>query len=144
MSAAVEGALENIPSIGFSLGSYAIDADFSTAQIFAEQIIKKVIDNQFPAHTCLNVNIPNLTVNEIAGIKVCRQAQSIWEEDFDERIDPYGRKYYWMTGKMNVYDVGKDTDEQALSENFVSIVPVQFDLTAHQHITTVNNWFNEN
>lgn len=141
MSAAVEGALENIPSIGFSLCDHGIDADFSAAKIMAAKIIESALKNGIPHHTCLNVNFPKLSIDEIAGIKVCRQAGSIWEEDFDERTDPYGKKYYWLSGVMNAYDKTENTDEWALENNFVSVVPVQFDLTAHEHINNISNWF---
>jgi 5'-nucleotidase len=88
----------------------------------------------------LNVNFPKLPLNEIKGIKVCRQARAKWVEEFDERQDPNGRKYYWLIGKFVQLDHGQDTDEWALSQGYVSVVPTQFDLTAHHAIGTLNLW----
>ncbi len=129
MSAAVEGALEKIPSIGFSLLNHSIDADFTASKHYAKKIIAHVLANDFSKEMCLNVNIPNLDTDLIAGIKVCRQAKGNWEEEYDERSDPMGRTYYWLTGKFVINDDGKDTDEWALANNYVSIVPVQPDIT---------------
>jgi len=129
MSAALEGALEEIPSIGFSLLNHSIDADFSAAKYYAHKIITHVLANDTSDEMCLNVNIPNLNKDLIAGIKVCRQAKGNWEEEYDERTDPMGRTYYWLTGKFIIDDEGKDTDEWALKNNYVSIVPVQPDVT---------------
>lgn len=140
MSAAVEGALENIPSIGFSLCNHSIEADFSAAKYIAAKIVGKALQNKMPDHTCLNINIPSINLELINGIKVCRGAKAYWDEDFDERTDPYGRKYYWLTGSLNNYDEGEDTDEWALAHNYVSVVPIQFDMTAHQHIKTIESW----
>jgi 5'-nucleotidase len=140
MSAAVEGALENIPSIGFSLCNHSIDADFSAAIHIAHKIVKNVLNQKMPDYTCLNVNIPAIDLDLINGIKVCRSARAYWEEDFDERIDPYGRKYYWLTGSLKNYDDGEDTDEWALANNYVSVVPIHFDMTAHEHLKTIESW----
>ncbi len=131
MSAAMEGAIENIPSIGFSLLDFSIDADFSASKIYAEKIIEHALKHSLPSYTCLNVNIPKVESEFIKGIKVCRQAMANWEEEFDERIDPSGKPYYWLTGKFVNYDKGTDTDVWALENNYVSMVPVQPDVTAH-------------
>lgn len=143
MSAAVEGALENIPSIGFSLLDHSIDADFDGATLVAEKVIKNALENRIPEHTCLNVNIPPIQYDELNGIKICRQAKAVWEEEFEERTDPYGKKYYWMAGQLNNPDKGEDTDEWALKNNYVSIVPVQFDMTAYQAIPELKKWNHE-
>lgn len=135
MSAAVEGALEGIPSIGFSLLDNSIDADFSGAKIIAQQLAKNVLKNGLPADICLNVNIPKLKYEEIKGIKVCRQARANWIEELDERTDPSGKPYFWLTGTfLNFEEHQTDTDVWALNNDFVSVVPVQFDLTAHNAI----------
>lgn len=139
MSAAIEGALENIPSIGFSLLDHSIEADFSASKEIAHHIIKKILENGLPDHTCLNVNIPNLPLSEIKGIRICRQANGNWEEEFEERTDPYGSNYYWLTGKFVNYDKGEDTDIHALENRYVSVVPIQYDLTAHKHIDFLNS-----
>ena len=140
MSAAVEGALEGISSIGFSLLDFSHDADFSEGEKYIRKITQSVIENGLPEGVCLNVNIPTSKKNEkIKGIKICRQAKANWEEEFDERKDPNGRTYYWLTGKFVNYDKGDDTDERALENHFVSVVPVQYDVTAHHAISALNN-----
>lgn len=140
MSAAVEGGIEGIQSIGFSLLDFSWDADFTASKIYMEQVAKQVLQNGLPSGTLLNVNIPKGEPETIKGIKVCRQARAKWVEEFDQREDPYGRNYFWLTGKFINFDKGEDTDEWALEHKFVSVVPVQFDLTAHHAISTLNSW----
>src|SRR6185436_6454871 len=140
MSAAMEGAIEGIPSIGFSLLNYSMDADFSAAKIFARKIAENILEHGMPTGSLLNVNIPNLTFDNIKGVKVCRQAIAKWDEKFDERLDPNNRKYYWLTGVFVNYDNGEDTDEWALKNGYVSVVPVQFDFTAHHAIPFLNKF----
>jgi len=140
MSAAVEGSLEGIPSIGFSLLDYSHNADFTESESFIKKITNYVLVNGLPDGVCLNVNIPKSEKGkEIKGIKICRQANANWEEEFDERKDPKGRTYYWLTGKFVNFDNGEDTDEWALKNHYISIVPVQFDVTAHNAISKINN-----
>ena len=129
MSAAMEASIEGIPSIGFSLLDYRYEADFTGARQVVHKIVSSVIGQKIEKHFLLNVNIPSVPANEIKGIKVCRQAYAKYEEDFDERLDPQGKKYYWLTGEFVNFDKGKDTDVWALQKNYVSVVPVQFDLT---------------
>ncbi len=141
MSAAMEAAIEGIPAAGISLKFPAAEINFSVAKKYATIIAKQILKFGLPKNTLLNVNIPAIPENKIKGIKVCRQAIAKWEEEFDERVDPRGRKYYWLTGKFVNYDKGDDTDEWALANNYVSVVPVQFDLTAHHAIGYINkNW----
>jgi 5'-nucleotidase len=132
MSAALEAAIESIPSIGFSLLDFSIEADFEGAIKYARLIVEQILFKKLDKHLCLNVNIPAVPVDLIKGFKVCRQAYAKYEEDFDERSDPHGKKYYWLTGEFVNFDKGKDTDVWALKNNYVSIVPVQFDLTNYQ------------
>jgi 5'-nucleotidase len=129
MSAAVEAAIESIPSVGFSLLDYSLEADFTGARKFARIIVEKLLHNSLDKHLILNVNIPAVPEELIKGMKICRQAYAKYEEDFLERNDPAGRKYYWLTGEFVNFDKGKDTDVWALEHNYVSVVPVQFDLT---------------
>ncbi|MCO5236388.1 MAG: 5'/3'-nucleotidase SurE [Chitinophagaceae bacterium] len=129
MSAAIEASIENIPSIGFSLLDYSMEADFSMAKKYARIIVEKIIKRRSDKHLCLNVNFPAVDESLVSGVKVCRQAYAKFEEDFDERKDPAGKKYYWLSGAFVNFDKGKDTDVWALSNNYVSVVPVQFDLT---------------
>lgn len=138
MSAAVEGAIEKIPSIGFSLDDFAQDADFSHCKKYIKQITEQVLANGLPEGTLLNVNFPK--GDAIKGIKICRQANAKWAEDFEEREDPYRRPYYWLTGVFENYDKGEDTDVWALDHGYASVVPVQFDLTAHHAIQFLNTW----
>lgn len=140
MSAAVEGAVEGIPSIGFSLLDHSWEADFSGAREVARTIIRNALKHGIPADTCLNVNIPAIAYEKIKGIKVCRQAKAFWEDDFEPRKDPAGKTYYWITGQLNNGDKGEDTDVWALDHNFVSIVPVQYDLTAYHAMANLNAW----
>jgi 5'-nucleotidase len=135
MSAAVEGAIEGIPSIGFSLCNHSIDADFTASKNIVRKITANVLNNGLPHGVCLNVNIPPLGESEIKGIRICRQARANWIEELDERNDPSGNKYYWLTGKFVNFEEGNtETDAWALDNNYVSVVPVQFDLTAHHAI----------
>ena len=141
MSAAVEASIEGIPAIGFSLLDFSLHADFNGAKKFARTIAEQVLQFGLPQATLLNVNIPAVKEDEIKGIKICRQAVAKWEEEYDERFDPHGKKYYWLTGKFVNYDKGDDTDEWALAHGYVSVVPVQYDLTAHHAISFFNkNW----
>ena len=140
MSAAVEGALEGLPSIGFSLCDYAIDADFSHTEEYIKKISQQVLSNGLPKGITLNVNFPPKQNQNIKGIKVCRQAHAKWQEEFDKRIDPNGRSYFWMAGNFVNFDKGEDNDEWAIANNYVSIVPCQYDLTAHHAISQLNEW----
>ena len=142
MSAAVEGALEQIPSIGFSLCNHSIEADFSAAKHFARKIIAQFIATNLKKGICLNVNIPNAPTELIHGIKVCKQANGNWEESFDERTDPNGNTYYWLTGKFVIYDHSNETDEWALANNYVSIVPVQYDVTDYSVMNDLKGFEN--
>lgn len=129
MSAAVEAAIESIPSIGFSLLDYGIEADFEGARRYAKLIVDMMLKQKLDKHSVLNVNIPAVPIDLIKGMRICRQAYAKYEEDFIERIDPHNRQYYWLTGEFVNFDKGKDTDVWALANNFVSVVPVTFDLT---------------
>lgn len=141
MSAAVEAGLEGIPSVGFSLCNFSWEADFSAAKKYVNLIAKEILTNGLPKSTLLNVNIPKLSDEEIKGVKICRQANAKWEEEYVERQDPFGRNYYWLTGQFVNHDKGTDTDEWALANGYISIVPVQFDLTAHHAITYINEFW---
>ncbi|MCG2793836.1 MAG: 5'/3'-nucleotidase SurE [Weeksellaceae bacterium] len=134
MSAAVEAGVEGLQSIGFSLADLKWEADFDQSEDFVKDIILKTLENPMPKGVVLNVNIPNLKKDEIKGIKVCKQANAKWEESFDERTNPHGKKYYWLTGYFNNMDESEDADETALANGFISIVPVKFDLTAYEYM----------
>jgi len=139
MSAAIEGAMENIPSIGFSLCDYNADADFSAAVHFAERLIQYVLKIDFPSRLCLNVNIPNIPKVKIKGIKICSQANAYWADRFEKRLDQFGEAYYWLMGDFIDQDQGVGTDLHALKNGFVSVVPTHFDLTARAHLITLKS-----
>ena len=138
MSAAMEGAIESIPSVGFSYDDFSYDADFSKCVPFVKILVKQVLEHGLPLGTLLNVHFPK--VEKIKGIKICRQANAKWAEEFDERKDPHNRNYYWLTGIFQLNDKGEDTDVWALNNDYASVVPVQFDFTAHHAIPLLNNW----
>ena len=140
MSAAVEGAMENIPSVGFSLCDFNSDADFSVAQYVADQLIPKVLLEGLPDHVCLNVNIPKIRRSELKGIKVCSQAHAFWEDRFDKRLDQFGRAYFWLTGDFVRHDTKEGSDLQALEQGYASVVPTQFDMTAYNVMAHFNDW----
>ncbi|MDA1288856.1 MAG: 5'/3'-nucleotidase SurE [Bacteroidetes bacterium] len=140
MSAAMEAAIEGIPSIGFSLLDFSWNADFNPIRKYVKKITEQALLNGIPKDVVLNVNFPKRKEDEIKGIKVCRQAKANWVEEFDKRKNPMGRDYYWLTGNFINEDKGEDTDEWALSQGYISIVPTQFDLTAHHSIQQLNTW----
>jgi len=143
MAAVFEGAMAGVRSIGFSLLNYSPDADFTHCRKYVKLITEKVLSQSLPEGICLNVNIPALPEHDIRGIRICRQANGTWQEDFDERIDPIGRNYYWLKGIFLKIDNGEDTDESALENNWVSVVPVQFDFTAYKAIPLLKSWEND-
>lgn len=138
MSAAIEGAIEGTPAIGFSLCDYSDDADFSHTEPYIKKIVKQVLEKGLPKGVALNVNFPARQEENLKGIRVCRQANAKWVEKFDQRFDPNGRRYFWMAGSFVNFDKGEDNDEWAIANNYVAVVPCQFDLTAHQAIPLLN------
>lgn len=138
MSAAIEGALEGYPSIGFSLCDFSSKADFSHVSEWVEKISRQVLEKGIPKGIALNVNFPPKRNEAIRGIKICRQADAKWQEEFVERFDPTGRKYFWLAGNFVNSDKGEDNDEWAIANNYISIVPCQYDLTAYHAISQIN------
>ena len=136
----MEASLEKIPSIGFSLLDFNWDADFEPIKKHLKQIALEVLKKGLPEGVVLNVNFPKLSQEAIKGIKICRQAKAMWQEEFDKRINPQGKEYYWLTGTFINQDKGTDTDEWALENGYISIVPVHYDLTAHHAIQQLNAW----
>jgi 5'-nucleotidase len=139
MSAAMEAAMEGIKAIGFSLCDFSFEADFSATQHFAKQFIDWALNHDMNDSKLLNVNIPKLPLAEIKGVKVCRQAEAHWKEEFIEGIDPTGKPYYWLTGKFHCDDKDTDTDIWALENGYVSVVPCQYDLTNYNAIKYYKN-----
>ena len=140
LSAAREGALQGIPAIGFSLCNFRHHADMRASKAVARILIREALNRPLPAGEILNVNIPNQPLEGLKGIRITRQARGRWVEEFDERTDPYGRKYYWLTGKFELMDTGLDTDEHALAENFVSVTPMTTDFTDHRGVVDFQTW----
>ncbi|MFP4025273.1 MAG: 5'/3'-nucleotidase SurE [Thiohalospira sp.] len=141
MAAVIEGCIYGIPAIGFSLLDYSSNADFSGAIAYGKKIVENTLINGLPEGTCLNVNFPAVPKEDIKGVKICRQARGIWKEEFDKRLDPRNGEYFWLTGYFENSENGStDTDEWALGNNFVSIVPIEIDFTAYDKIDFFKQW----
>ena len=141
MSAAIEAGIEGIPAVGFSLLDHSWNANFEPVKEYVKKVTLNILKNGLPKGTVLNVNFPK---DEIKGVKVCRQAIANWVEEFDKRTNPQGKEYYWLTGNFINLDKGEDTDIHALDNGYASVVPVQFDMTAHHFIQQLNTWeFND-
>jgi len=140
VAAAIEGSIEGVPSVGFSLDDYSWSADFNHVDKYIKKIALEVLKKGLPKDTCLNVNIPILSENPIKGIRVCRQARAYWDEAFDARKDPHNRDYYWLTGVFHSDDILEDTDQWALENNYIAVVPLHYDLTAHHNLKTIKDY----
>jgi 5'-nucleotidase len=138
VAAALEAAIDHIPAIGFSVNEYGADIEMTHVDEYVKKITEKVIKEGLPEGIALNVNFPKYSAEPIKGIKVVRQAKATWRETYEERTDPYGQKYYWMGGVFLDGDGRPDTDEKALAENYVAVVPVKIDFTAHEWIEKMN------
>ncbi len=139
MSAAMEASMEGINSIGFSLCDYSFDADFSAAKVYAHQIIAETLEHGIPKGKLLNVNIPNLPLQQIKGTRICRQGEGRWDEKFQEGLDPRGQKYYWLTGSFVGESNSLLSDHFALENGYVAIVPIQHDLTNFDAMHTLHH-----
>ncbi|HJV76991.1 MAG TPA: 5'/3'-nucleotidase SurE [Paludibacter sp.] len=138
MGAVLEGCENGILSIGFSVCDHSFGADFANFEPYVLQITREALKNGLPHATCLNVNAP---VDEIVGIKVARQCDGRWTKEFEKRMDPHGKAYYWLTGNFENHEPeSEDTDEWALNHGYVSIVPTKIDLTAHEVIESIAKW----
>ena len=141
MSAAIEAGIQGIPSLGFSLLDYKWSANFEPFTNYVKSITLNVLKNKISNNIILNVNMPRVnSIQEIKGVRICRQAKANWIEKFDKRKNPIGKEYYWLTGEFIDKDTKNDTDEWALKNNYISIVPVQFDFTAYDIIQELNTW----
>ncbi|MGB0863203.1 MAG: 5'/3'-nucleotidase SurE [Saprospiraceae bacterium] len=134
MSAAMEASINDIPALGFSLLDFSQDADFEPSKRYIGELIRYTLDNGLDNTKLLNVNIPKLPADKIKGIRICRQAEAQWVENFKEGLDPSQQPYFWLTGVFVNRDQGHDTDVWALSEGYVSVVPCAHDLTAYKAI----------
>ena len=141
----MEGAINHIPSAGFSLLSYDPDADFGPSMAVARQVIRNMLQKGLPEGICLNVNVPDVRESDLKGIRICTQANGFWKEEFQRREDPNGRDYYWLTGFFHNREPeggGLGTDEWALGQKYAAIVPVNTDLTAHRFLGDLKTWEN--
>ncbi len=139
VSAATEASILGVDAIAFSLCSWQ-SRDFETAGRIARSIAEKVLQSGLPDGVLLNVNIPDLQLEEIAGIEITRQARSMWEESFVERLDPFNERYYWLSGTFVNLDEGHNTDIGAIERGYVSVTPIQHDLTAYDHLERLTQW----
>lgn len=138
MGAAIEGSLHGVPSIGFSLDDHTPEADFSNAKKVAEKIFSRVLQEGLDPFTCLNVNVPRGVPK---GIKICRQTQGKWVEEFEKRLDPHGREYHWLSGYFkNFEEHSTETDIHALQNQYVSVVPVTIDMTSYKSLDQLKKW----
>ena len=138
MGAVLEGCENGILSIGFSIDTHSFEADFSHFESHVLKITREALKNGLSRGTCLNVNAPN---GKIKGVKIALQADGQWVKEYEKRTDPQGREYFWLTGYFeNNEPDAEDTDEWAILNNFISIVPTKIDLTAYEAMSVVNAW----
>ena len=141
MSAAIEAGIEGIPSIGFSMCDYSWNASFESCEKFIKIISKELLAKSNKKNIILNVNFPKISTGKnYKGVKICRQAKSFWKETFDKRKNPNGRKYYWLTGEFINLDKEKDSDQWALNNGYISIVPIMYDMTSYSEIDDIAKW----
>ena len=141
VGAVIEACLNGIPAISFSLLDFSKYPDFTASKLVVRKMVENVIQHSLPPSVCLNVNIPKVSVNELKGIKLCRQAKGVWKEEFDMRLDPHQHPYYWLTGNFQNFEpAAEDTDEWALANHYVSVVPIYVDFTAYQVMNELAQW----
>ena len=139
ISAASEGTFLGIPSIAISLDALR-DMDFSTSKVVAKKIVNKVLEHGMPNDTLLNVNIPKDVEGGIKGYQITHQGAIYFEDNFEKREDPRGRIYYWMTGDVKDTDIELESDGVAIKEGYVSITPLQLQMTNFDFIEKLNEW----
>ena len=140
VSAATEGVILGIPSLAVSLTSFDHKADMSYAGEVALKVAKTVIDKGLPPDTFLNINVPSVPKDKIAGLVVTRQGRGRYEEFFEQRVDLNGRIYYWLSGKKMILDKENDIDDVVVLQNKVSVSPIQIDLTHHDFVEELRGW----
>lgn len=140
MGAAIEGSFYGCPSVGLSLDDHSLNADFTGAVAWGRRIVRQLLDagSELELPLCLNVNIPACDPTEIKGLRLCRQNRGFWREEFFRHEDPRGREYFWLTGAfVNSEPDASDTDEWAITHNYVAVVPVQVDMTDYRQKETL-------
>lgn len=141
MGAASEGAICGIPSIGFSVISHDTKADMSAAAKYCRQIISDMLKNNSRKDICLNVNVPSIPMDQIKGIRLCRGAMGYWQESFEKQVNSRGLEYYWLTGEfIDSHPEREDTDEWAIRNGYVSVVPISVDMTDYKQIENMKSW----
>ena len=139
MGAVVESTINGYDAVGFSLLNHSDDADFTPCIPFIRHIVGKVLEKGLPTNVSLNVNFPSMPDSRLKGIRVCREARACWSDSFERRIDPNGRPYWWLTGNFVCDDIVDGTDEWALANGYVSVVPIHPDYTRYDAIPEVTN-----
>ena len=141
VSAAIEASVHDIPSVGFSILDYSTTTEFKHTETHIINIVRNLLSSNL--NVCLNVNIPKYSENKIKGIKIAKQAKGKWIEDFDERVSPMGKRYFWLTGEFIKEDESNEADQNLLDDNYISVVPVRYDLTDYSQIDDVKRLLNE-
>ena len=142
MGAAIEGSFYGCPAVGLSLDDHGADADFEASVIYGKRIIGELLSGPLELPLCLNVNVPVGRPEELRGLRLCRQNRGFWREEFYRHEDPRGREYFWLTGAfVNEEPDAEDTDEWALRNKYVSVVPVQTDLTDYRQMRNLGRIF---
>jgi len=140
VSAATEGICNGIPSMAFSIDSF-IETDYSFAAKFALQMAYEFFDKKLPFEkTLLNINIPNISEQDIKGIRITKQSETKFKDFFEKRTDPRGRDYYWMDGEFFEFNKCDDDDYCAVKEGYVSITPIHYDMTDYDKIDMIKKW----
>tara|TARA_B100001741_G_scaffold131438_1_gene108354 strand:- start:155 stop:919 length:765 start_codon:yes stop_codon:yes gene_type:complete len=141
VSAAIEASVHDIPSVGFSILDYSTTTEFKHTETHIINIVRNLLSSNL--NVCLNVNIPKYSENKIKGIKIAKQAKGKWIEDFDERVSPMGKRYFWLTGEFIKEDESNEADQNLLDDNYISVVPIRYDLTDYSQIDDVKRLLNE-
>lgn len=139
VSAATEAAILGIDAVAISLCDWS-GGDYGPSQHVARAVCAEVIRRGLPPGILLNVNVPPVPLDEMKGFLITRQARSRWEESFHQRVDPNDQPYYWLTGTFVNLDEGENTDVSAVDDGYVSVTPIQYDLTAHEYLSELSNW----
>lgn len=136
VSAATEGTILGYPSIAISCTDYDEDADLSGAQDAARRVIGYVLSEGLPKGVTLNLNVPS---GPLKGIKWARQANSRYVEEFEGRIDPNNKSYYWLTGRLQLLEEGDDIDIKVIKKGYASLTPIQYDMTAYSLLKNIED-----
>jgi len=139
VSAATEASILGIDAIAFSQCDWTSD-DYQTSATWARRIAERVLVSGLRPGVLLNVNVPYEPDGGIRGLRVTRQAKARWEESFDARTDPLERDYFWLAGTFVNLDEGDETDLDAIDEGYVSVTPVQHDMTAYDALDDLREW----